>query len=109
MSQNTLFTDLLGIQGWVISGAGIRLEEDGSVVVPIRFEGVGHRCSRCDEGLLFGYDKMEPRRIRDFPVWGRKCYLEVELMRVDCPNCGIVVEGLDWLERHSRQSLRYEK
>ena len=52
---------------------------------------------------------MQPRRIRNFPVWGRKSYWEVERMHVDGPNCGIMIKGLDWLERHSPQTLRYGK
>lgn len=107
MSQKSLWTDLLGIQGWNIADV---MEEEVCVVARLaRRPGTGYRCSRCGEGCLFAYDSRLSRRIRDFPIWGRRFYLEVELMRVNCPNCGVVIEGLDWLEPSARQTLRYEK
>ena len=109
MSRDSLFTDLLGIQGWGVVKGGIRIEEDGSVTVCVDRRSGGYRCGRCGEGLLFCYDTQAPRRIRDFPVWGRRCYLEVAFCRVDCPQCGVVIEGLDWVERYARQTARYEK
>lgn len=109
MSRRSLFTDLLGIQGWEVEPDGIGLE-NGAVIVKIRRRpGDGFRCGQCGEGLLFAYDRYEPRRIRDFPMWGRPCYLEAELVRVDCPKCGVVIEGLEWLERWARHTQRYEK
>ena len=109
MSRSSLFTDLLGIQGWGVVAGGIRIEDDGSVTVRIDRRRAGYRCGQCGEGLLFSYDRQAPRRIRDFPIWGRQCYLEVEFVRVDCARCGVVVEGLDWVERYARQTIRYEK
>ena len=107
MSQKSLFTDLLGIQGWEVESVQ---EEGEDVVVGIRRrQGAGYRCGRCGEGLLFAYDSRGPRRIRDFPIWGRRCFLEVELMRVDCPRCGVVIEGQAWVEPYARYSMRYEK
>jgi transposase len=104
-----LFTDLLGIQGWEVQAGGVRLE-DGAVIVRIRRRpGTGFRCGQCGEGLLFAYDSYPPRRIRDFPVWARPCFLEAELVRVDCPQCGVTIEGLEWVERWARQTVRYEK
>jgi transposase len=52
---------------------------------------------------------MASRRIRDFPVCGRRCYLEVTPTRVACPHCGIHVEDLGWVEAHQQCTLRYER
>jgi transposase len=108
MSRNSLFTDLLGIQGWRVGVGGVRLDGE-DVIVSIEPSSVGHRCGWCGQGLLFAYDHSPMRRIRDFPMWGRRYYLEVTLARVDCPDCGVGVEGLDWVDRYARHTIRYEK
>jgi transposase len=98
---------LLGIQGWAVAPGGVRIEED-QVIVRVEREHGGYRCSGCGEGYLFAYDHQPIRKVRDFPAWGRRCYLEVQLARVQCERCGITVEEVPWLERYARQTLRYE-
>ena len=105
MSRSSLWTDLLGIQGWEVGS--VRLEDGDAIVTVRRRTGTRFRCSRCGEGVLFAYDSRGVRQIRDFAVWGRRCFLEAELMRVDCPQCGVVVEGLDWVEPYARHTVRY--
>ena len=108
MSRKSLFTDLLGIQGWRVKAGGIRIEEEG-MVVQIESKRSGYRCACCGQGLLFAYDHLPVRRIRDFPVWGRRCHLEVQLARVDCPGCGVGIEKVDGVERYGRYTQRYEQ
>jgi len=111
MSKTSVLQDLLGIQGWRIVQNGIRIEEDGAVTVRIEPEaGQGHFCSRCGEGVLFAYDHLPVRRIRDFPVWGRASHLEFSLARLWCPKCrAVVVERVGWAEPYARRTLRYER
>ena len=109
MSLRRVCTELLGIQGWEIEVDGVAIEEDALVIQIRRRPGCGYRCGRCGEGLLFGYDQQPARRVRDFPWAGRPCYLEVSFARVDCPSCGVVVEGVDWIEPWSRYTVRYER
>jgi len=60
--------------------------------------------------VLFAYDHLAPRRVRDFPWAGRPCELEVVLARVECPACrAIAVEAAEWVEPHGRQTKRYER
>lgn len=108
MSQRPLFTNLLGIQDWEVEKSGIWLEGD-DVIVRVRRSQKNYRCSICGQGFLFAYDHLSSRRIRDFPLWGRRCYLEVDLARIECSQCGIAVEGLKWVERYARCTLRYER
>jgi transposase len=107
MSQEELITTLLGIPGWKVGQVHFVDEE---VVVSIeRVEGAGYRCRGCGGTFLFCYDHEAARRIRDFPIWGRRCYLEFSPARVGCSRCGVLVEALDWIEPNQRQTLRYEK
>lgn len=106
MSETKVINQLLGIEGWEIRPDGIDILDD-VVIIKIRpVAGNSHFC-HCGRGALFVYDHQPVRRVRDFPVFGRKCFLEFEPARIDCSNCGVVVEKLDWLDRNERQTLRY--
>jgi transposase len=109
MSRSMIVTDLLCIQGWSVDAAGVSIEGDEVIVHVQRQPGTGYTCSGCGQGLLFAYDHYPPRRVRDFPVWGRRTFLELRVARVRCPDCGVMIERLDWLEKYARQTLRYEK
>ena len=110
MSTDHQSTWILGLQGWVVAKKGLRLE-DGVLVLGVEHApNHGYRCSRCGEAVLFAYDHLEPRRIRDFPWAGRLCELEVSLARIDCPVChAIAVEAVEWIEPYARQTERYER
>lgn len=108
MARKELCTDLLGIQGWEVERNGVRIEND-EVIVTIKPGQPGHVCSGCGQPVLFAYDHYPERRVRDFPAWGRHCYLCVRVARVDCPDCGVRVEQLEWLETACRRTVRYEK
>jgi transposase len=107
MARSKVCTDLLGIQGWEVTAVEI---EDTDVVVSVRRKaGTGIVCSGCGQPTLFVHDHHAERRVRDFPAWGRRCFLSVRVARVDCPSCGVVTERLDWLEKGCRRTIRYEK
>jgi len=110
MSQKKVFTDLLGLQGWEAKIDEIYLDEE-AVLLPIqRRPGQGYACSLCGEKQLVYYDRCESRTVRDFSIWGRRCYLEYTPVRVACSHCRkVVVERLDWIEPYQRQTLRYER
>ena len=107
MSQRNLITKLLGISGWKVEE--VRLDNEDLVLKIERSSGRGYRCSRCGEMNLFCYDHVGIRRVRDFPAWGRRCYIEFNPARVECSRCGIVLESLEWIEPMQRQTLRYER
>jgi len=98
---------LLGLQGWEV--LEFRIEGEEVTLDIVRGEGTGYRCSGCGQSFLWAYDHGRERRVRDFPVWGRRCWLSFTPARVACPDCGVHVESLDWIERSARQTLRYEK
>ena len=110
MSVDHQSTWILGLQGWVVTQKGVRLDGATLVLSVEHTPGHGYRCSRCGEGVLSAYDHLASRRIRDFPWAGRSCELEVTLARVECPACHeIAVEAVEWVETYSRQTERYER
>jgi transposase len=110
MSGRDQISLVLGLQGWEVMPEGVEIDEGVLRLHVVHSPGSGYRCSRCGEGVLFAYDHMESRRIRDFPWAGQPCELAVTLARVACPSCkSVAVEGLDWLEPSARYTLRYER
>lgn len=52
-------------------------------------------CSGCKKGTR-GYDRLEERRFQFVPLWGITVFLLYALRRVECVDCGIVVEEVPW-------------
>jgi len=52
-------------------------------------------CSRCKRRCP-GYDLLPVRRFQFVPVWGLAVYFLCQPRRVDCGDCGVVVEELPW-------------
>lgn len=108
MSHLELVTDLLGIQGWGVVRDGVSISEQGVCVRIERSAGNVLECGGCGARGCRAYDH-KPRRVRDFGVWGRRCFLEFDEARVECERCGVMTERLRWLEPCQRQTLRYER
>jgi transposase len=52
-------------------------------------------CSGCDKRRP-GYDKLGERRFEFVPLWGIAVFFLYVMRRVDCPDCGVVVESVPW-------------
>ena len=53
------------------------------------------KCSGCGRPRP-GYDTLSARRFEFIPILGIAVYFVYAMRRVDCPNCGIVVEEVPW-------------
>ena len=61
-------------------------------------------CSRCGQVSRASYDSSR-RRWRHLDLAGRRCFIEYELRRVECRDCGVRVEAVPWARpgaRHTR-------
>jgi transposase len=56
----------------------------------------GYICSGCGQGLLHGYDHSWQER-RHLTLWQHQTILRFPRYRVDCPDCGVVVEALEFV------------
>ena len=54
-------------------------------------------CSGCGRKRP-GYDRLPRRRYEFIPIWGIKVFFSYAPRRVDCPDCGVVVERLPWVK-----------
>jgi len=109
MSQMDIITDLLGIQGWEVVENGVERTDEEIIVHIERTEHTGYQCAGCNQPFMIAYDHLPQRMVRDFPAWGRRCYLSFSPARVACPDCGTHTEALEWIEPRERHTLRFEK
>lgn len=76
--------ELAGCDGTMSLVVEIRPRRNGKII-----------CSRC-EGRRSGYDTLPPRRFEFVPMWGIPVFFRYAMRRVNCPDCGVVVEKVPW-------------
>jgi transposase len=64
-------------------------------------------CSRCGQVYRATYDSGF-RRWRHLDVAGRRCFIEYELRRVECRDCGVRVEAVPWARPDARHTRDFE-
>jgi len=63
-------------------------------------------CSGCGRAGP-GYDRSSKRRFEFVPLWGMAVFLVYTMRRVDCPDCGVMVERVPWAEGKSPLTRSY--
>jgi transposase len=64
-------------------------------------------CSGCEQRRP-GYDRSEQPRLFEFiPLWGIAVLFSYVMRRVDCPECGVVVEKVPWAQGKQRLTRSY--
>ncbi len=63
-------------------------------------------CCKCGR-LCRGYDTLHHRRFEFVPLWGIKVFFIYLMRRVDCPDCGVVVEAVPWAEGKQHLTTTY--
>jgi transposase len=87
---------------WQAEGASVAL------VVHIEPRANGQPvCSGCERRRP-GYDRSrEPRCFEFVPLWGIVVLFSYVMRRVDCPDCGVVVEKVPWADGKQRLTRSY--
>ena len=63
-------------------------------------------CSGCHRKRP-GYDRLPRRRFEFVPLWQIAVLFLYEMRRVDCPKCGVVVEGVPWGDGKNHLTVTY--
>lgn len=63
-------------------------------------------CSGCGKARP-GYDTLAQRRFAFVPLWGIPVFLLYAMRRVQCPECGVVVEDVPWVDGKRRITKSY--
>jgi transposase len=63
-------------------------------------------CSSCNNSAP-GYDTLPERRFEFIPLWGIKVFFIYTMRRVECIQCGIVVEKVPWAEGKNQLTIAF--
>jgi transposase len=63
-------------------------------------------CSRCGKRRP-GYDRLPVRSFEFVPLWGIAVFFLYRMRRVNCPDCGIVVESVPWADGKHQITMTY--
>ena len=63
-------------------------------------------CSGCNKKRP-GYDRLTARRFEYVPLWAIPVFLVYAMRRVNCPQCGVVVERVAWASGKNQQTNSY--
>jgi transposase len=69
-------------------------------------EGSKPICSGCGKRRP-GYDRLPARRFEYVPLWQLAVFFVYALRRVNCPDCGVVVERIPWACGKNQQTKSY--
>lgn len=103
MRVTTAFNRILRIPGTSVTGVSIT---DIGVVVSLRARSKLLRCP-CGHTTKATYDRSR-RRWRHLDMAGCKLWLEAEIHRIDCPDCGVRTESVPWARPGARQTHQFE-
>ncbi len=93
VSLKTLLNRVERLKGFVYESSQL---SDSMIEIQLRARcGSQAQCSGCQRPAP-GYDHLAPRRFQFVPLWGLMTFFVYAPRRVDCSDCGIVVEHLAW-------------
>lgn len=81
-------------------------EDEVLITVSVRYN--EHRCPKC--GRKFdGVHEITEQKIRDLPVFGKRCCLLLRKGRVHCPCSFSGYEEIEFVDQNQRQTTRFEE
>ena len=104
MRVTTALNRLLALPGARV--IDVRLTAEG-VVVRVALRRRRLACSGCGQVYRGMHDRAF-RRWRHLDLAGRRCFIEYELRRVCCRDCGVRVEAVPWARPDARHSRDFE-
>ncbi len=105
MRVTTAFNRLLALQGARVIDV---LFGPGGVSVRVALRRRRAACSGCGQVCRHVHDRAL-RRWRHLDLGGLRCFVEYELRRVRCPDCGVRVEALPWARPGARHTRDFEE
>ena len=108
MLLKTILNQVQKYRGFVFD-EGRFLKERGRLVIEIGIKARSNSwltCPSCAQRRP-GYDTRESRRFEFVPVWGVPVFFRYAMRRVDCRDCGILVEEVPWAQGKSHLTKTY--
>lgn len=104
MRVTTAFNRLLALPGARVRD--VLFGADG-VTVGVALTRRRAACSACGQICRHVHDRSW-RRWRHLDLAGQRCFVEYELRRVRCPDCGVRVEAVPWARPRARHTRDFE-
>ena len=98
MRATTAFNRLLALTGARVVDVIVGVE---GIMVCVALTRRRLVCSRCGQVYRATYDSSR-RRWRHLDLAGRRCFIDYELRRVACRDCGVRVEAVPWARPDAR-------
>lgn len=95
--QGNYLTKLLEIQGFHVKRVTESFHKGRqSVVLHLERKRSGYVCGKCRQPVESGYDSTW-QQVQHLMVWHHLCFLRFQRYRVNCPDCGIRTEALEFV------------
>ena len=104
MRVTTALNNLLALPG--ASVTDVRLTAEG-VIVTVGLRRRRMACSVCGQ-VYAGMHDHGRRRWRHLDLAGYRCFVQCELRRVACRDCGVRVEAVPWARPGARHTREFE-
>lgn len=104
MRVTTAFNRLLALQGARVIDV---LFGPAGTTVRVALRRRRAACSGCGQVCRHVHDRAW-RRWRHLDLAGNRCFIEYELRRVRCPDCGVRVEAVPWARARARHTRDFE-
>ena len=104
MRVTTALNNLLAFPGTSVTD--VRVAGEG-VIVSVRLRRRRMACSVCGQDYSAMHDRGR-RRWRHLDLAGYRCFVQCELRRVDCRDCGVRVEAVPWARPGARHTRDFE-
>lgn len=105
MRANTALNKLLGLQGaWA---RGVRFAEEG-IVCEVALRRRRPVCSGCGQSKGLRVHDRRRTRWRHLDLGAQRCFVECELRRVRCPDCGVRYEAVPWARPEASHTRDFE-
>lgn len=105
MRVTTVLNRLLALPAASVTGVSLARE---GVIVRVRLRRRRMACSGCGQAYRVMHDR-QLRRWRHLDLLGYRCFLQYELRRVECRDCGVRVEAVPWARRGARHTRDFEQ
>lgn len=100
-------TSIIALAGMKFNGLSLNREEKVATIYLNHDGRFGYRCSCC--GRPASPNRRQRRQARDLAIFDTVTYLDFEQWQILCPNCGIRIEKLDFIQPKSRSTIRFEE
>ena len=107
MQLQTILNRVEKQRGFVYEAVQWADSDKQSLVVTVKPHGRSRPiCSGCGRKRP-GYDKLKERKFAFTPLWALSVSLVYAMRRVDCPDCGVVVERVPWSDGKHQTTYSY--